>query len=117
MCSGTWSNPSWPNIFPRLWYSSGDRPRFGGAWVLFRFAAFAILFASTAGAANPGLIATYSSKDQQITAVSPSPAFILKDNESIHPQLPPQFSAHYTGLIKIIRAGQYKFAADAEIVI
>jgi mono/diheme cytochrome c family protein len=85
--------------------------------VLFRFAAFTILFASSAGAANPGLIATYSSRDQQITAISPSPAFVLKENESIHPQLPPQFSAHYTGLIKIIRAGQYKFVADAEIVI
>ncbi|HEV8604821.1 MAG TPA: hypothetical protein VGQ99_05615 [Tepidisphaeraceae bacterium] len=65
----------------------------------------------------PGLIATYSSKDFRVTTVSPSPAFILKENEAIHPQLSPQFSAHYAGLIKIIRAGQYKFVAEAEIVI
>ncbi len=80
------------------------------------------LFAPAAHAAKtegppPGLIATYSSKDLRITTITPSPAFILKDKESIHPQLTPQFSAHYTGLIKIIRAGQYKFIADADILI
>src|SRR5258706_11291166 len=89
----------------------------GGARVFFRSIFAAILFASFSHAATPGLIATYSSKDQQITAISPSPAFVLKENESIHPQLPAQFTARYSGLIKIIRAGQYKFVADADIVI
>src|SRR3954464_12069720 len=84
---------------------------------LFRFIVFTILFASFSHAAAPGLIATYSAKDQQITVVSPSPAFVLKENESIHPQLPAQFTAKYIGLIKIIRAGQYKFVADADITV
>src|SRR5438128_10604455 len=89
----------------------------GGARVFFRFIFPAILFASFSHAATPGLIATYSSKDQQITAVTPSGAFVLKQNESIHPQLPVQFTAHYSGLIKIIRAGEYKFVGDAQIEI
>ena len=77
-----------------------------------------LIFASlTHAAASPGLIATYSAQDQQITAISPSPAFVLKDNESIHSQLPPQFTARYAGLIKIIRAGQYRFVGDAQISI
>src|SRR5258706_15261855 len=85
--------------------------------VIFRFSLLSIFVAALSQVAAPGLIATYSGKDQQITAVSPSPAFVLKENESIHPQLPVQFTARYVGLIKIIRAGQYKFVADAEIVI
>src|SRR5205814_1364728 len=76
-----------------------------------------ILFAALARAGSAGLIATYSAKDQQITVVSPSPAFVLKENESIHPQLPVQFTARHSGLIKIIRAGEYKFVGDAEIII
>jgi mono/diheme cytochrome c family protein len=90
----------------------------GGAWVSLRFIfGIFILVDSALGAATPGLIASYEAKDQTIWAVSPSPAFVLKENESIHPQLPAQFIARYTGLIKIIRAGQYKFIADAQISI
>src|SRR5258705_9398509 len=85
--------------------------------VIFRFSLLSIFFAALSQAAAPGLIATYSAKEQQIVAISPSPAFVLKENESIHPQLPAQFTASYTGLIKIIRAGQYKFLADARISI
>src|SRR5258705_11217894 len=85
--------------------------------VIFRFSLLSILFATLSQAATPGLIATYSGKDQQITVVSPSPSFVLKENESIHPQLPAQFTAQYSGLIKIIRAGQYKFVCDAQIEI
>jgi mono/diheme cytochrome c family protein len=85
--------------------------------VFLRSIVLSILFISLTRAASPGLVATYSSKDHTISAISPSPAFALKENESIHPQLPPQFIARYAGLIKIIRAGQYKFLGDAQISI
>src|SRR5213078_924262 len=44
-------------------------------------------------------------------------SFSLRDNESIHPSLPAQFTARYSGEIKIIRAGQYRFSGEGRILV
>jgi mono/diheme cytochrome c family protein len=85
--------------------------------VLFRLIFLTFLIASVSQAATPGLVATYSSGNHTVTTVTSAPAFDLKPNESIHPTLPPEFSARWDGLIKIIRAGEYRFIGDAKILI
>src|SRR5258708_31042296 len=44
--------------------------------------------AAAAENSQPGLIATYSQGDFRLVTVVPTPAFSLKENESIHPQPP-----------------------------
>ncbi|HEY7114995.1 MAG TPA: c-type cytochrome [Tepidisphaeraceae bacterium] len=62
--------------------------------------------------ADPGLIATFTDDHATIHTVVPSPAFSLRDNESVHPQVKPAFTARYKGSIKILQRGTYTFTND-----
>jgi cytochrome c2 len=59
-------------------------------------------------ASKPGLVATYSDGQNQVVLVVPTPDFSLKSNESIHPQVDRQFTAKWSGLLRINRAGRYR---------
>ena len=56
--------------------------------------------------ATAGLDATYSDGKNIIRLVSPSPNFTLAADESVHPQIAPQFEAIYSGVLQIVRGGK-----------
>src|SRR5438876_988404 len=59
--------------------------------------------------ADPGLVAEYSDGKTTVHTVALSPAFALKENESVHPQIAPKFSAKYQGSLKVLRRAAYSF--------
>ncbi|MBI3877671.1 MAG: c-type cytochrome, partial [Verrucomicrobia bacterium] len=84
--------------------------------------AFAWLVAASCAFAQPepsvpGVVATADDGARKIVFVTPTPDFTLAPNESIHPQLKPEFKAEWRGLLKIIRAGNYTLFADARVFV
>ncbi|MFP6887907.1 MAG: hypothetical protein VB997_10105, partial [Opitutales bacterium] len=65
--------------------------------------------------ATAGLDATYSDGRNVVRLVVPSPNFTLATDESVHPQIAPQFEAIYSGVLQIVRGGDYRFSGDARI--
>ncbi|HEX4796057.1 MAG TPA: c-type cytochrome [Humisphaera sp.] len=60
---------------------------------------------------DPGLIATYSSGQRKIVRLALSSNFVLQAGESIHPQIGPDFTLDYDGVIRVLQAGDYAFSA------
>jgi mono/diheme cytochrome c family protein len=71
----------------------------------------ALILLPTLAQADPGLLAKYSDGKTTIETVVPAPTFLLKESQSLHPQLSPSFSAEYTGSLKILRGATYTFSA------
>jgi mono/diheme cytochrome c family protein len=67
------------------------------------------LLAPTLASAESGLLARYTDGKQTIQTVAVSPAFALKDNESVHPQIGPKFTAEYEGTLNVLRRATYTF--------
>ncbi len=65
--------------------------------------------------AETGLVATYSAGKTTVRRVVPTPSFTLAVDESVHPQISPEFEAVYEGALKIVRGGEYRFSGDARI--
>jgi len=82
------------------------------AWVL----AVLILLPHIA-VAEPGLVAKYSDGKNTVQTIVNAPAFSLRDNESVHPQIGVKFSARYEGSIKILRRAKYTFTSNGAISI
>jgi cytochrome c2 len=61
---------------------------------------------------KPGLVAVYSDENSSVIRVVPTPDFKLRFSESIHPQIDRKFTAEWSGVLKIDRAGQYRVFAD-----
>ncbi len=74
-----------------------------------------VLLAGPAFAAD-GLVAEYGDGARRVTEIVATPNFSLLAEESIHPGVKPTFSASYTGAIKILVAGKYKFAAAPAVL-
>ncbi|HYG76746.1 MAG TPA: c-type cytochrome [Planctomycetota bacterium] len=71
-------------------------------------------------ALSPGLLATYSDADCTVLQIAPTPNFLLNDKQSIHPALAPKFKAEWSGLLKILRRGEYTLStagAEARILL
>ncbi len=65
----------------------------------------------------PGLVATATDGQRQVTYVVPTANFTLTSPQSVHPQLKPQFKAEWNGLISLLRGGKYTFSGDAKIFV
>ena len=59
-----------------------------------------------------GLQARYTDGSHTIECIAPSPDFVLKEGESIHPQLGPAFKAEWTGFLQITKKAKYTFTLD-----
>jgi mono/diheme cytochrome c family protein len=66
---------------------------------------------------EPGLLATYSDGKNTIQTVVTAPAFFLRDNESVHPQIGGKFTVRYEGSLKILRRATYAFTSDGVLTI
>lgn len=62
--------------------------------------------------ADPGLLADYSDGKTTIHTATLAPALVLKENESVHPQVGAKFTAKYEGTLKIVRRATYTFTAE-----
>jgi mono/diheme cytochrome c family protein len=67
--------------------------------------------------ADPGLIAAYSDGKHTVSRVVPSPSFTLAANESVHSQIAPNFNVVYSGVLSIVRGGEYTLSGDAGIAV
>ncbi len=76
-----------------------------------------LVFLAAAAFADPGLIAKYSDGKNTVQTIVTSPAFSLRDNESVHPQIGTKFTAQYDGQIKILRRAKYTFNCDGKLTI
>ena len=63
----------------------------------------------------PGLVATATDGERKAVFLTPTPNFTLTPQQSIHPQLKPEFKVEWTGVLNILRAGQYTFSADTKL--
>ena len=61
---------------------------------------------------QPGLVAVYSDENSSVVRIVPTPNLRLRSAEGIHPQIDRQFTAAWTGVLKIDRAAQYRVYAD-----
>src|SRR6266566_2794868 len=77
-----------------------------------KLALLTLLIVSPIFGDEPGLLASYSDGKDTIQTVVTVPAFVLRDNESVHPQIGSKFTARYEGSIKILRRGTYTFTTD-----
>jgi mono/diheme cytochrome c family protein len=59
--------------------------------------------------AEPGFVAEYSDGKTTLHTAVLGPAFTLKENESVHPQIAAKFTAKYEGSLKILRRAAYTF--------
>jgi mono/diheme cytochrome c family protein len=67
---------------------------------------------------EPGLLAEYSDGKTTLHTGTLNPAFALKENESVHPQIGAKFTAKYDGSLKILRRGTYTFdVAGAQLAL
>ena len=57
--------------------------------------------------ADPGLVAIYADGKHQIFTTAPAPNFVLKDGDSIHPQLGTAFTAEWNGFLTPTETGEY----------
>jgi mono/diheme cytochrome c family protein len=69
---------------------------------------------SRAGAVplEAGLVATYGDGKHRVVTISATPNFVLKDSESIHPQVGTSFTAEWVGVLKIVKRAKYTIVAD-----
>lgn len=91
-------------------------------WLVKLLAVFAMSYSivfSDASDLNvaPGLLARASDSRIEITFAARTPNFTLRDNESVHPQLEPNFRVQWNGFLKVPRTGFYSIHADANIAI
>src|SRR3954454_11047715 len=82
---------------------------------LLGWCAAAVLLRPVMAAGEPGLLATFADGKQTVKIVVNAPAFALADNESVHPQVAPAFTATYEGSIKVLRRATYNFSCDGKI--
>ena len=61
---------------------------------------------------STGLIATYADGQHRVVTVAPTPNFVLKDSDSIHPQLGTSFTAEWNGFLKIDKRAPYTLTFD-----
>jgi mono/diheme cytochrome c family protein len=76
-----------------------------------------LLIASPVFGDEPGLLATYADGKTSIQTIVAAPAFTLRDNESVHPQIGGKFTARYEGSIKILRRATYTFTTDGVLMV
>src|SRR5689334_11433616 len=62
--------------------------------------------------AEPGMLAEFSDGKTTVHTPTLTPAFVLKENESVHPQVGAKFTAKYEGMLRIVRRATYMFTAD-----
>jgi cytochrome c2 len=65
--------------------------------------------------AESGLLATYSDGEHSVRRIVSTPNFTLSADQSVHSQIAPQFEAIYSGVLQIVRGGDYRFSGDARI--
>ncbi|MBI2928595.1 MAG: c-type cytochrome [Verrucomicrobia bacterium] len=63
----------------------------------------------------PGLLARATDGERTVVFVTPTPNFTLTPYQSIHPQLRAQFTAEWTGLLNVVRAGRYTINGEGRI--
>src|SRR5689334_15673515 len=66
--------------------------------------------------AEPGLLAKYSDGQHTIETTVATPAFSLRESDSVHPQVSAPFTAEYAGTLKILRRATYTFTADGATI-
>jgi cytochrome c2 len=64
-----------------------------------------------------GLVATASDGVRQVVFITPTANFTLTGAQSIHPQLKPNFTSEWNGVLAIERAGKYTINGNAHIFI
>lgn len=81
----------------------------------------ALMSASAARAADkpanaplPGLVGEYADGAHTCFTIAPTPDFVLQENESIHPQLGPQFTATWSGVLIAFKRGKYTLSSSGE---
>ena len=57
---------------------------------------------------HAGIVATATDGERTVTFVAPTVDFALEPDQSLHPQLKPEFRAEWTGFLKIPQAGNYR---------
>jgi cbb3-type cytochrome oxidase cytochrome c subunit len=65
----------------------------------------------------PGLIAKYTDGASTVTTIAITPNFALSSGETIHPQIEPEFSATWTGFLRIVRGDKYAISANTGAVV
>ena len=65
----------------------------------------------------PGLIGSYADQERKAVDIVSTPHFSLKSDQSIHPLVSPEFSASWTGQLKIERGGRYRFSGTSQILV
>src|SRR5438105_807128 len=76
-----------------------------------------LMAASPMFADEPGLLATYADGKTTIQTVVPAPAFVLRENESVHPQIGGKFAARYEGSLKVLRRATYTFTTEGVLTV
>jgi mono/diheme cytochrome c family protein len=76
-----------------------------------------LILLPSAALADPGLIARYTDGKNTVQTVVTSPAFALRDNESVHPQIGAKFTANYDGSLKVLRRAKYTFSCEGKLSI
>lgn len=66
---------------------------------------------------EPGLVATVTDGKNTAAFVTPVPHFSLSENESLHPQISPEFQATFEGALTISEPDTYAIHADAKVTI
>lgn len=61
----------------------------------------------------PGLLADYG----EIQEVVPTPHFALAREQTPHPRVPPDFSVTYSGVLRILRGGTYRFTLETDGIV
>jgi mono/diheme cytochrome c family protein len=73
------------------------------------------LGAATEPQSVSGLLCSAADDSRGITFLLPSPHFVLNPQQSIHPQLQPEFTAEWTGFLRVLRPGRHTIFADAQV--
>ena len=76
---------------------------------------FAVTVHAAQKGAESGLVGTYADGKHRIVTIAVTPNFVLKDSESIHPQLGSGFSAEWNGVLKIDRRAKYTSGAQGNV--
>ena len=65
---------------------------------------------------SPGLIGTINDGAYEVVLVSPTPNLYLAEDESIHPQIAPDFTVTWSGFIDILLPGRYRFSNEGDSI-
>jgi len=93
------------------------QPRLRLLTLVLLLTAGASLHAQQTTESKPGLIAVARDTSRTVTFLAPTPNFALTPQQSVHPQLSPDFKAEWRGVLKVLRAGNYTLSADAAVFI